>query len=70
MFKIYACRPVKCSGYLPPALTLQRSAFRSLCIFVGHMILRINCDYFPKHHLQIGVCNVDAVFSVRQELNV
>jgi hypothetical protein len=34
------------------------------------MILRINHDYFPKQHLQIGVCNVDALFSVRQEMKV
>lgn len=34
------------------------------CIYVFHMILAVNCCYFPKQHQPIVLCNGDAVFSL------
>lgn len=34
------------------------------CIYVFHMTLAVNCNYFPKQHQPIVLCNGDAVFSL------
>jgi hypothetical protein len=42
--EVSVINPLKPSGnYVPPALTITNSAF---CIYVFHMILTVNRDYF------------------------
>jgi hypothetical protein len=43
--------------YLPPASTLKSCAFYQQIIFVFHMTLRINSNYFPEQHWLISLCN-------------
>jgi uncharacterized protein with PQ loop repeat len=44
--------------YVLPALTISNSSF---CIYVFHMIIRINIDYFLKQHQPVNLCNAEVL---------
>jgi hypothetical protein len=59
-----SCNPVKRRHTTPAAcFNIQKLTFiPPECINVFHMILRVNSNYFPKHHELLGFCNEDSVF--------